>query len=424
MDFDYSSYYYHSFNPESVENLEQTQKSQIICLQDVSNSMQTEDVIVNESKPIKRISWTQEFLNEDWIENLENNVSFIVNNFSSPSGKKATDISSAIRNAINQTDTPKAILLLTDGDTNTGSSILSVGGSSRALSIPIFSIITGSESSLPDLSLDEVFAPSFVLQEERVTINWQASNRFKSPQSTTLTLLANGQKVVEKPISFFGEESISGNLSWLPVNEGEIEFEIVLGQVKGEIYKNNNTQRVNTRIEKKTIRALIVDSFPRWEYRYLRNALNRDPSVDLSCILFHPGMNPSVGENYIQEFPQDEASLAPFDVIFLGDVGLNENELSLKQCKLLSDLIQYQAAGIIFLPGRRGGQQTLSETSLSEVLPVIYDTEKPRGLGTRNPSPYTLTQRGREHWLTKLRGQEKKTGNFGQNCLFSLGGNN
>ena len=37
--------------------------------------------------------------------------------------------------------------------------------------------------------------------------------------------------------------------------EGEIEFEIVLGQVKGEIYKNNNTQRVNTRIEKKTIRA-------------------------------------------------------------------------------------------------------------------------------------------------------------------------
>ena len=67
--------------------------------------------------------------------------------------------------------------------------------------------------------------------------------------------------MVEKPISFFGEESISGNLSWLPDNEGEIEFEIILGQVKGEIYKNNNTQRVNTRIEKKTIRALIVDSF-------------------------------------------------------------------------------------------------------------------------------------------------------------------
>ena len=64
-------------------------------------------------------------------------------------------------------------------------------------------------------------------------INWQASNRFDSAQSTTMTLLANGQKVVEKPISFIGEESISGNLSWLPDNEGEIEFEVILGKVNG-----------------------------------------------------------------------------------------------------------------------------------------------------------------------------------------------
>ena len=54
-------------------------------------------------------------------------------------------------------------------------------------------------------------------------------------------------------------------------------------------------------------------------------------------------MNPSIGKNYIQEFPRDEASLAPFDVIFLGDVGFSEDELNQKQCELLTDLIQYQA---------------------------------------------------------------------------------
>ena len=124
-----------------------------------------------------------------------------------------------------------------------------------------------------------------------------------------------------------GEESIAGNLSWLPDNDGEFEFEIILEQVDGETYKDNNARKIITRVENKTIRALIVDSFPRWEYRFLRNALNRDPGVDLSCILFHPGMNPSIGENYIQEFPKDEASLAPFDVIFLGDVGLGDDEL-------------------------------------------------------------------------------------------------
>ena len=400
------------FNPERIEKFDQVKKSKIVCLQDISNSMETKDIITETGEPIERSSWTQKFLNQGWIENLENNASIIVKNFSSASGTKATDISTAIRNTIDETESLKAILLLTDGDANTGSPVLSIGGRSRASTIPIFSVITGAESSLPDLSLDEVFAPSFVLQEERVTINWQASNRFQSSQMTTLTLLANGQKVDEKSISFIGEESISGNLSWLPENEGEIEFEIILGEVSGETYKDNNKKKIKTRVEKKTIRALIVDSFPRWEYRFLRNALNRDPGVDLSCILFHPGMNPSIGENYIQEFPKDEASLAPFDVVFLGDVGLDQNELSQTQCKLLTNLIRFQASGIIFMPGRRGRQQTLSKTELKEVLPVIYDTEKPRGLGTQNPSSYTLTQRGREHWLTKLRGAGEKSRDF------------
>ena len=132
--------------------------------------METKDIITSEGEPIKRSSWAQQFLNEGWIENLEKNATVLVKNFSSSSGSNATDITSAIRNTIDQTDSLKAIFLLTDGDTNTGSPLLAVGGRSRALSIPIYSVITGSDSSLPDLSLDEVFAPSFVLQEEELPL--------------------------------------------------------------------------------------------------------------------------------------------------------------------------------------------------------------------------------------------------------------
>ena len=137
------------FNPK-VEELESSEKSQIVCLQDISESMQTNDVIMEDKEPIKRSSWTKQFLRQDWIENLEKNASVIIKNFSSSSGTKATDISNAVRNTIDQTESLKAILLLTDGNTNTGTPILSVGGKSRALSIPIYSIVTGSDSSLPD----------------------------------------------------------------------------------------------------------------------------------------------------------------------------------------------------------------------------------------------------------------------------------
>jgi hypothetical protein len=51
--------------------------------------------------------------------------------------------------------------------------------------------------------------------------------------------------------------------------------------------------------------ALVVESIPRWEYRYLRNALSRDPGVNLSCLLYHPGLT-KVGagnKDYIKQFP-------------------------------------------------------------------------------------------------------------------------
>ena len=53
------------FNPERVEQLERSQKSQIVCLQDISSSMETKDIILDESGPIQRIEWTQQFLQKD-----------------------------------------------------------------------------------------------------------------------------------------------------------------------------------------------------------------------------------------------------------------------------------------------------------------------------------------------------------------------
>ena len=76
-------------------------------------------------------------------------------------------------------------------------------------------------------------------------------------------------------------------------------------------------------IREEKLRVLVVESYPRWEYRYLRNALSRDPGVEVSCLLFHPGLSKPGGGNkdYIKEFPAGLDELSKFDVVFLGDVG-------------------------------------------------------------------------------------------------------
>ena len=81
-----------------------------------------------------------------------------------------------------------------------------------------------------------------------------------------------------------------------------------------------------------TLKVLVVDSFPRWEYRFLRNALERDPGVEVSCLLFHPQLGKGQGRDYLQEFPAKPEELAKYDVIFLGDVGSGSTTTVRPQC--------------------------------------------------------------------------------------------
>ena len=89
-----------------------------------------------------------------------------------------------------------------------------------------------------------------------------------------------------------------------------------------EALADNNEQdfRISVRTEK--LKVLVVESVPRWEYRYLRNALSRDPGVEVHTLLFQPGMEPAGGLNYISAFPDSKAELSQYDVVFLGDVGI------------------------------------------------------------------------------------------------------
>ena len=152
----------------------------------------------------------------------------------------------------------------------------------------------------------------------------------------------------------------------------------------------------------------MVEALPRWEYRYLRNALQRDPGVEVSCLLFHPGLSKAGGgEDYISVFPSTQEELAKFDVVFLGDVGVGQGQLTVEQCRWIKGLVQSQASGLILMPGLRGGHLSLLATELEDLYPVVVDTAQRRGWGSRVPARFELTESGRRSLLTKLEDSEQ-----------------
>ncbi len=64
-------------------------------------------------------------------------------------------------------------------------------------------------------------------------------------------------------------------------------------------------------VRKEQLKVLVIESFPRWEYRYLRNALERDPGVEVNCLLLHPGLGKvGAGRGYLDKFPKDVTAAA------------------------------------------------------------------------------------------------------------------
>ena len=88
--------------------------------------------------------------------------------------------------------------------------------------------------------------------------------------------------------------------------------------------------------------------------------------------------------------------------MFLGDVGLDDGQLTAEQCRLLKGLVEHQASGLVFMPGWQGREFSLLDTELGDLCPVVLDPAQPGGWGSRTPSHFELTELGRRSLLTKL----------------------
>ena len=64
-------------------------------------------------------------------------------------------------------------------------------------------------------------------------------------------------------------------------------LDLVVEAVKqpGEIDDEDNIRTAQVAVLDAKLSVLFVDGSPRWEYRYLKNEMIRDKTVDISCLL-------------------------------------------------------------------------------------------------------------------------------------------
>ncbi|SVD92641.1 uncharacterized protein METZ01_LOCUS445495, partial [marine metagenome] len=180
--------------PEFVRRIQRTEPPKVAILRDASGSMQTRDV-VSTNNIITRTAWIDSQNKRAFWKPLEAGSEVLVGAFAAPpdltvtntlgqAREIGTDLSSALGSVLKQQRNLKAVLLLTDGDWNLGPSPVGIATRYRDGGIPVYSVVTGRDETIPDLAMEEVAAPAYGLFGEQIAIPYTVQSHLPRDVAT------------------------------------------------------------------------------------------------------------------------------------------------------------------------------------------------------------------------------------------------
>ncbi len=397
------------FKPERTRRLRENERPPVAVLVDRSGSMATKDVLIPGQEIQTRADWVAQFRNlEDprW-KVLGTRYQLRFEEFPAPPAEgqpeiDGTDLHEPLDRLAREGAQPRAVLVIGDGDWNLGPSPVLAASRLAAADVPVFAIGVGAERPLPDIELTAVRAPAYALADEYVSIPFTARSYLNDPARVNVVLLEEGIERARREVMLPALGQVSSAIGFAPSREGDRMFSIRIVPHPDETREDNNVQSFRMGVRREVIQMLIVETEPRWEYRYLRNAAMRDRGVNVRTVLLHPFLRPGGGPGYLPAFPRTRDELSRYDVVFLGDIGIGQGGLTEEQAQWLKELVESQASGLVFLPGPSGRWVTLADSALGSLIPVELEPDRPRGHGLQIEGRLALTALGRDHLLTML----------------------
>ena len=150
--------------------------------------------------------------------------------------------------------------------------------------------------------------------------------------------------------------------------------------------------RGSTTVRDAQINVLYVEANPRWEFRYLKNELIRERTVNVSALLLNAdedfaqeGDPPVIKDGVelfpgpITRFPETQQELEKYQVLLIGDV--EATYFTPTQQKLILDFVRQKGGGIGWIAGASWNPESYKGTPLEPLIPIIPDEIDPRRRG-------------------------------------------
>jgi uncharacterized membrane protein len=189
---------------------------------------------------------------------------------------------------------------------------------------------------------------------------------------------------LDQRVTLDSDAPVEAELQFKPEEVGTLDLVVEAEKEAGEIDDEDNARTAQVAVLDAKLAVLFVDGSPRWEYRYLKNEMIRDKTVDISCLL--TSADPTFaqeGDKPIKRFPESIEEMMDYDVVLFGDV--DPRQFSDAQLQLIADFVAKRGGGFGMIAGPRWSPQAFKNTAIEPILPVMIS----RVEADENPAPIT-----------------------------------
>lgn len=277
-----------------------------------------------------------------------------------------------------------AIVILSDGITTEGRSLSETAEFARRKAIPLYTVALGSARAPRDLRLHDLLVDEVAFVGDLINFDVKLTASGYAGQQATLRLKRDGESAIlaEKQITI-GEDgaTTSERLSLRPTEQGEFRFVIEVEPLAGEANITNNRQTATVRVQDEAIRVLLVQAYPNYEYRYLKNLLERelnskpaaaDETAFRVVLQEADAKYEQFDKTALKDFPVRREDLFAYDVLIFGDV--NPSFLSRSMMDNIRAFVEERGGGVIFTSGPRYTPLAYRDTPLQALFPIDLST--------------------------------------------------
>jgi hypothetical protein len=319
------------------------------------------------------------------------------NNFTlpepAPPGGPSTRIGDAIQHVLKEAaGRPIAgIVVFSDGESTGGLTLGEVAQACRTANAPVFAVPTGADAKARDVSIVDLSTSGQVTVGDTAKVGVVLESQGYDGQSVKV-IVRDGDKVLDtKEITLRSAEQQSVELTFVAQESGPRYLVVEVPSFADEDFKTNNTDVALLRVSDEKIKVLYVEGLPRWDFRFLKNAMRRDAGLT-----GHAGKQPDIvletewrrlpTTAQANALPRTLDELAAYHTIILGDV--SPKLLSPAFLNLLAQAVREKGVGLLIEVGPQAMPHEFDATLL-DLLPVQID-RKAAGVYAPPAKPFKL----------------------------------